>query len=84
MRDHDEERRCSAQRMDVGGVFTVEKIIVYRQNQINFGYLSGSQERWLKILRLRQGRQYTDVGKDCDTCSWGDRTIGDVGMCRDG
>ena len=25
---------------------------------------------------------YTMSGKDCDTCSWGDLTIGDVGMCE--
>ena len=24
----------------------------------------------------------TKSGKDCDTCSWGDLTIGDVGMCE--
>lgn len=25
-------------------------------------------------------KAYTMSGKDCDTCSWGDLTIGDVGM----
>ena len=25
---------------------------------------------------------YAMQGKDCDTCSWGDLTIGDVGMCE--
>lgn len=27
-------------------------------------------------------KAYTMSGKDCDTCSWGDLTIGDVGMCE--
>ena len=27
-------------------------------------------------------KAYAMSGKDCDTCSWGDLTIGDVGMCE--
>lgn len=27
-------------------------------------------------------KAYTMSGKDCDTCSWGDLTIGNVGMCE--
>lgn len=27
-------------------------------------------------------KAYTMSGKDCDTRSWGDLTIGDVGMCE--
>lgn len=27
-------------------------------------------------------KAYTMSWKDCDTCSWGDLTIGDLGMCE--
>lgn len=39
-------------------------------------------EEMVKDFRECEEKAYTLSGKDCSTCSWGDLTIGDVGMCE--
>lgn len=39
-------------------------------------------EEMAKDFRECSRKAYTMSGKDCNTCSWGDLIIGDVGMCE--
>ena len=62
--------------------FTVEKIICIptKSDKLRISVrITGEMVKdFCDCLR----KAYTMSGKDCDTCSWGDLTIGDVGMCE--
>lgn len=81
MRDHDEERRCSAQRVDVGGV-NHEKDCSNSNKIDKISIFVMITEEMVKDFCKCSRKAYTMSGKDCDTCSWGDLTIGNLGMCE--